>query len=206
MTTFILICVAMGLAAVAIIVRPLIKGAERNSQQLTIGIVAIGLTMTAALLYSKIGNPSAISANPIQQMSSGPLAPVRQVIERARSEPENFEAQVQAADLYYRIQRYGEAIEYLNKANRLRPDDAEIMIRLGLANIQSGTLDAASAWLKSGLAKQPDNAVALEAYCLVLMHQGEKAQAEHILDHLAILDPNNPDLAQIRTALKGPNR
>ena len=36
-------------------------------------------------------------------------------IEKARNEPKNFEAQIEAADLYYRIQRFNEAIEFLLK-------------------------------------------------------------------------------------------
>src|SRR5687767_12012120 len=37
-------------------------------------------------------------------------------LEKARSEPNNFEAQVKAAELYYQIQRYDQAIEFLLKA------------------------------------------------------------------------------------------
>ena len=36
-------------------------------------------------------------------------------IEKARTEPNNFEAQMAAAQLYYQIQRYDQAIEYLLK-------------------------------------------------------------------------------------------
>ena len=51
----------------------------------------------------------------------GMNAAVTEAIQRARTEPNNFEAQVAAAQLYYRIQRYDEAIEFLLKANQLRP-------------------------------------------------------------------------------------
>jgi tetratricopeptide (TPR) repeat protein len=36
-----------------------------------------------------------------------------------------------AGDLYYQIQRLDEAIEFYEKANRLRPDDNEPLIKLG---------------------------------------------------------------------------
>jgi len=48
---------------------------------------------------------------------------VQASLEKARNEPENFDAQIQAADLYYQIQRYDQALEYLLKANQLKPTD-----------------------------------------------------------------------------------
>src|SRR5437762_11313895 len=50
-------------------------------------------------------------------------AQVTASIEKARNEPKNFEAQLKAAQLYYQIQRYDQAIEYLLKANQLKPAD-----------------------------------------------------------------------------------
>src|SRR5215217_9576687 len=44
-------------------------------------------------------------------------------LEKARKEPQNFEAQVKAAELYYQIQRYDQALEFLLKANQLKPTD-----------------------------------------------------------------------------------
>lgn len=202
MTAFIVICAAMVSVGLVIIIHPLIKGAKHNSQQLTIAVLAVGLPLTASLLYLKIGDIGAINASPAREGPGGPPASVMQVIERAGAEPDNFEAQTKAADLYYQIQRYDEAIAYLKKANRLRPDDVETIILLGLANTEAGNLEAALTWLRAGLEYKPNNVVALEAYCLVLIHQGETSQADQALDHLTQLDPNNPDLPQIRTALK----
>ncbi|HEY5443198.1 MAG TPA: hypothetical protein VIJ87_01730, partial [Pyrinomonadaceae bacterium] len=42
-------------------------------------------------------------------------------IAKAKNEPQNFDAQMQAAELYYQIQRYDQAIEFLLKANQLKP-------------------------------------------------------------------------------------
>src|SRR5215204_5845904 len=59
-------------------------------------------------------------------------------IEQARNEPKNFDAQVKAAELYYQIQRYDQAIEYLLKANTLKPTDYETVAVLGLVNLDAG--------------------------------------------------------------------
>ena len=49
------------------------------------------------------------------QSSPDPQAVREQVaasLEKARNEPNNFEAQVKAAELYYQIQRFDQAIEF----------------------------------------------------------------------------------------------
>src|SRR5690348_11249324 len=54
------------------------------------------------------------------QNAGDPAAMREQVtaqIAKARNEPQNFDAQVQAANLFYQIQRYDQAIEFLLKAN-----------------------------------------------------------------------------------------
>src|SRR5262245_1980676 len=55
-------------------------------------------------------------------------------LEQARNEPKNFEAQVRAADLYYQIGRYDQGIEFLVKANQLKPTDYDTVVKLGLFN------------------------------------------------------------------------
>ncbi|HEV2835369.1 MAG TPA: hypothetical protein VGW58_08635, partial [Pyrinomonadaceae bacterium] len=41
-------------------------------------------------------------------------------IEKARNEPKNFDAQVKAAELFYRIGRFDQAIEFRLKANQIK--------------------------------------------------------------------------------------
>jgi tetratricopeptide (TPR) repeat protein len=85
----------------------------------------------------------------------GMNAAVTEAIQRARTEPNNFEAQVAAAQLYYRIQRYDEAIEFLLKANQLRPDDYATTVRLGDANFDAGHFETAEKWYTAALVKNP---------------------------------------------------
>ena len=56
------------------------------------------------------------------------FAQVQASMKKAREEPNNFDAQVDAAKLEYQIQRYDQAIEFLLKANQLKPDDYEVVI------------------------------------------------------------------------------
>src|SRR5215208_5578408 len=80
-------------------------------------------------------------------------------LEKARREPNNFEAQVKAAELYYQIQRYDPSIELLLKANQLRPDDYQTIVALGLVNLDAGHYDIAEKWYKAALLKKSDDVV-----------------------------------------------
>jgi tetratricopeptide (TPR) repeat protein len=53
--------------------------------------------------------------------------------------------------------RYGEAIEALTEANKLFPDDPDIMITLGGALILSGKWNSAEKFLEAAVKKHPQN-------------------------------------------------
>src|SRR5215213_3747700 len=69
-------------------------------------------------------------------------------LEKARNEPQNFEAQVTAARLYYQIQRYDQAIEFLLKANSIKPTDYQTVAALGVVNLDAGHYDQAEKWYR----------------------------------------------------------
>lgn len=92
------------------------------------------------------GNPEAVRAQ------------VTADIEKARNEPQNFDAQVKAAELFYRIGRFDQAIEFLLKANQLRPTDYDTVVSLGMVNMQAGHNEPAEKWLTAALKMKPDDA------------------------------------------------
>jgi cytochrome c-type biogenesis protein CcmH len=157
MTTFVLICATMCSAALAFIIRPLTGAPGLNAQRRTIVILALGLPLTATLLYLKIGDPAAIDAAPTRETTAGPPTAVMQIIERARSEPDNVEAQLDAAAVYYQVQRYDEAIAYLNKANQLRPDDPVVLEMYWRVLVQQGNNTEAERVLKQLETLDPNN-------------------------------------------------
>ncbi len=78
-------------------------------------------------------------------------------IQQARNEPDNFEAQVKAADLYYQIRRYDDAIEFLLRANKIRVDDYATIVKLGNSNFETGSYETAEKWYTAALLKNPDD-------------------------------------------------
>lgn len=91
------------------------------------------------------GNPEAVRAQ------------VTADIEKARNEPQNFDAQVKAAELFYRIGRFDQAIEFLLKANQLRPTDYNTVVTLGMVNAEAGHNDNAEKWLTAAQKMKPDD-------------------------------------------------
>src|SRR6185503_6007996 len=126
--------------------------------------------MSASIMNQKYG-PSSPTASASQAMPAdhppvgaqnagnpqGMQAEVQESIAKAKNEPKNFDAQLKAAELYYQIQRYDQAIEFLQKANQLKPDDYSTLVALGLVNLDAEHYDASQKWYSAALAKKPDD-------------------------------------------------
>ncbi len=136
------------------------------------------------------GNPAAMQAE------------VTASLEKARKEPKNFEAQVRAAELYYQIQRYDQAIEYLLKANQLRPDDYQTVVNLGLINLDAGHYEVAEKWYRAALLKRSDDLPVLAGLCATTLGKGDVKAAEQAIAKLEKVEPNSQDLPQFRDRLQ----
>jgi tetratricopeptide (TPR) repeat protein len=145
--------------------------------------------------HPPIGSDGA-AANP-----AGMQAEVAAALDKARKEPTNFEAQLKAAELYYQIQRYDDAIGYLLKANQLKPDNYETIANLGMVNMDAGHYETAVKWYKAALVQKADDVRVLDGLCAALLGQGDAKAAEDAINKLARVDPNNQDLAQFREKL-----
>jgi len=85
------------------------------------------------------------------------IAQVSAAIDKAKSEPQNFEAQMTAADLYYQIQRFDDAVKFYEAANKLKPTDTESMIKAGNSYFDSDKYEQAEKWYQQALQKDPKN-------------------------------------------------
>lgn len=84
---------------------------------------------------------------------TGAIPAVQAAIEKARNEPENFEAQKQAGEMFYQIRRFEEAIDYWLKANKVKPDDYQTIVNIANAYFESGKYELAEQWYTSALIK-----------------------------------------------------
>ena len=140
--------------------------------------------------------PNASGQNP-----GGMQAEVTASLEKARNEPQNFEAQMQAAQLYYQIQRYDSAIEFLLKANQLKPDDYQTVVALGVVNLDAGHYGVAETWYRAALVKKSDDVATLAGLAAATLGKGDAKAAEQAIANLEKVDPTSVDLPQFRAKL-----
>jgi tetratricopeptide (TPR) repeat protein len=129
------------------------------------------------------------------------LGQVQEAMKQAREQPDNFDAQLTAAKLEYQIQRFDQAIEYLLIANKLKPNDFNVLGMLGVANMDAGHFEPAEKWYRAALIKKPDDIPVLDGLCAVLLSKGDAKGAEEAINKLAKVDPTNQDLQQFRDKL-----
>lgn len=79
----------------------------------------------------------------------------RAVLEQAQRETDNFDAQMKAALIHYQNHRYQEAIEFLTRANQLRPDNYQTIVALGNTNFDWEKYEIAEKWYSAALVKNP---------------------------------------------------
>jgi tetratricopeptide (TPR) repeat protein len=75
-------------------------------------------------------------------------AEVSAIIEKAKANPNDAEAQVQAASQFILIERPQEAMPFLEQARKTKPDDPRISAGLGVAHFMLGQYDQAMDLLK----------------------------------------------------------
>ena len=126
---------------------------------------------------------------------------VQESMTKARNEPNNFEAQVTAAKLEYQIQRYDQAIEFLLKANQLKPEDYDVVVMLGAANLEANHFEQSEKWYKIALAKKADDVGVLASLAYMQLQKGDAKSAEKAIAALEKVDPTNADLPQFRDKL-----
>ncbi len=140
-----------------------------NKENVLFGVIGLLIGLIAGFMFANTVNtkysaPQTI-AGPISENANippghpnvpggtgGQITPeVQAAIDLAKKEPDNFDAQLKAAEFYYQIQRYDGAIEFLNVANKLKPDDYAVIVHLGNAYFDSNKYDEADKWYSSAL-------------------------------------------------------
>lgn len=142
-----------------------------------------------------------LGANPDGPASGEMQGEVSAQIEAARKDPTNFDAQVKAAQLFYKIGRYDPAIEFLLKANQLKPDDYQTLVALGLVNLDARHYDIAEKWYKAALMKKKDDVQTLAGLAAATLGKGDAKAAEQAIANLEKVDPSSEDLPEFKNEL-----
>ena len=142
---------------------------------------------------------------PIDNAGSGnsqqTMEQVQGTIARARNNPKDFEAQINAARLEYQIQQYDEAVKFLLTANQLKPDNYDVLVMLGEANMDAQHWDAAEKWYKAAQTKNPKDVAVAASLAFVGLQRGDVKAAERAIANLEKLSPDGPDLQNFKSKL-----
>jgi tetratricopeptide (TPR) repeat protein len=124
-------------------------------------------------------------------------------IEKARKEPKNFEAQFTAAQHFYRIGRFEQAIEFLLKANELKPTDYNTVVFLAVVNLDAQHYDVAEKWYRAALKMKSDDVMVLAGLAEATLQKRDAKGAEEAIAQLEKVDPSSQDLPRFRELLSG---
>ena len=148
-----------------------------NKENTLFGIVGLLLGLIIGFMFANNVNQKALVNAPAAAVKQNPNMPeghpdisgmnnpaaalsapqVQAAIDHAAKEPNDFEAQMKAAEINYQMEDYNKAVEYLKQANKLKPDDYETIVNLGNATFDSGNYTEAEKWYASALEKKPED-------------------------------------------------
>jgi tetratricopeptide (TPR) repeat protein len=147
-----------------------------NKDNILFGIIGVLLGFIVGFLFANTANnrapapraattattnaPAAqgaeLPSNAVADQSAVPQE-MKDALQKAKSEPNNFDAQMKAAKQLYDTRMYEQAIEFLVQANQLRPDDYDTITALGNTYFDAGRFELAEKWYTTALAKKPDD-------------------------------------------------
>jgi tetratricopeptide (TPR) repeat protein len=117
-------------------------------------------------------------------------------------EPDNADAlNALGYTLADRTSRYKEALEYINRAAELVPDEPAILDSLGWVSYRLGRMDDALKWLSRAFEKLEDAEIAAH-YGEVLWHSNQKDKAREVWDKGKAKNAKNPILIETLERIK----
>jgi len=97
------------------------------------------------------------SGGEVDQTKAAQMPQIAAAIEKAKQKPNDYDAQMTAADLYYQIQKFEEAAVLYEAANKIKPAEAEPMVKAGNAYFDAEKYEPAEKWYLKALEKDPKN-------------------------------------------------
>lgn len=175
---------------------------KRNISFCLLGII-VGLAIGFKIANTTYRAEVAAGRNAAAVAAAGSAAQANEVIERARRNPQDFEAQHAAAEQFLQIQRPDGAIEFLTRAQQLQPNNPETLGELGEAYYLMQRYDEAIRWTRRALEISPDYPLA--TFYLMASYVETKQnldEAERLLAKLESLRPGDRTLGEVRQVLQ----
>lgn len=138
------------------------------------------------------------STNPAKKASE-----VEAVITKARNNPGDYQAQFDAAEQFLSIQRAEGAVEFLNRALQIKPNDADALAGLGEVYYVQQKFDDAINYSRRALKERPGLPIAQFYLMASLVETRQNLdEAEQLLGSLERLRPGDKALQQVRQIIQ----
>lgn len=99
-----------------------------------------------------------VKDQPTNHSTGGAALPgVSDAIDKAKNEPNNFDAQIAAGDLYLKIKGFDKAIAYYEMASKIKPENYDLIVKIGNTYFDAGQFEKAEKWYEQALTKKPDD-------------------------------------------------
>lgn len=138
------------------------------------------------------------STNPAKKASE-----VEAVITKARNNPDDYQAQLDAAEQFLSIQRAEGAVEFLNRALQIKPNDPDALAGLGEVYYVQQKFDDAINYSRRALKERPGLPIAQFYLMASLVETRQNLdEAEKLLGELERLRPGDKALQQVRQIIQ----
>lgn len=93
-----------------------------------------------------------------EQPQTGEMLPgIAETLEKAKNEPTNFDVQMEAGNLYFKIKNFEKASEFYDQANSLNPTEYEKIVKLGNSYFDISKFEKAEIFYQTALKQKPDD-------------------------------------------------
>jgi cytochrome c-type biogenesis protein CcmH/NrfG len=149
------------------------------------------------------GPPGGGAAPAAGAASNGPaLAQIQELRDYVNKNPNDADAVRKLADLNFDIQNWSRAQELYGHYLTLRPNDADVLTDLGIAFRESKQFDEALERFRQAKKVAPAHWQSLYNEVVVLAFDLKRHdEAQKVLEDLQRLQPNNPEVAKLATAV-----
>jgi tetratricopeptide (TPR) repeat protein len=133
---------------------------------------------------------------------SNPQGEISAIIEKAKANPNDAKAQIDAASQFIQIERPQEAIPFLEQARKIKPDDSHVSAGFGVVHFMMGEYDQAIDWLKRSRDQGADDPTVTAFLIGSYIRAGKNLdEADRLIKELEARGVGADSIAQIRQEL-----
>ena len=92
-----------------------------------------------------------------QPANGGMMPDITEILDKAKNQPNSFEAQMKAGDTYEKIKGFDKAAAFYEQASKINPEDYDLVVKIGNTYFDARQFEKAEKWYEQALAKKPDD-------------------------------------------------